>query len=97
MGEAPVRQAPAAHAFGVERPPASHRAVRWLRGSDRTTPKSVDRWVGGTIGLIVWATTLHSPFAFLIVPAGSYVPSWALERFYRARRRRQEERLLPPS
>jgi Flp pilus assembly protein TadB len=79
--------------FGEELPSWWQR----LRGQDRATPKRVDRWVGGVAGLLIWAVSLHSPFAFLIVPAAALLPSWVLERHYRARRRREQERILRPA
>jgi hypothetical protein len=93
--ERPGSRQPSAPAdpFGEEPPSWWGR----LRGRDRATPKRVDRWVGGVVGLLLWAATFHSPLAFVIVPVAALVPSWAVERWYRARRRREREQILPPS
>ena len=90
--EPPARSA--ADAFGVERP-AWHRRL-WAR--DAATPKRVGAAVAGVSALIVGfggPLVHHSPIGFVLVALVLLVPGWALERHYRARRRRERERLLP--
>jgi hypothetical protein len=46
---------------------------------------------------VLLGSALHPvPFGFPICAVVSHIPSWMLERWYRARRRREAERILPP-
>jgi hypothetical protein len=89
VGELEPKPVSAADPFGVEPAP-------WYRGRVDAPSRQV-RVVAVTTGLIVWAAQgqIHGFWAkmafFALVVA---VPGWALEAWWRARRRRRSEELL---
>jgi hypothetical protein len=83
----------AAEAFGAE-PPSFWQ--RWFRGSDSAAPRPVARTITFVSGLIVLAVGTHGFAAAVGVALVLGVPGALVERIYRARRRREQEQLLPP-
>jgi hypothetical protein len=84
----------AADAFGVERASFWDRA----RGNESAAPKHATRAVAVVTGvvLLVASADLHTTAAKVGAFIVLAVPGLALERFYKARRRRRQEQLLPP-
>ncbi len=95
MGEAGAEHQ-AADAFGRE-PPSLWR--RWFRGGESAAPKWAAKAVGATTAglLLIASGALHDRAAKLAAFVVLAVPGVALERFFKARRRRERERLLPPA
>jgi hypothetical protein len=93
MGGAGV-ESRAADAFGAERSSVWRR----LRGGDAATPRRVAGIVGFLSALVVWVESeaFHGFAGKLVGLAVLLVPAIAVERSYKARRRRKQERLLPP-
>jgi hypothetical protein len=93
MGGAGVERR-AADAFGVE--PSSF--WRRLRGGNAATPRRVAGTVGSLSALVVWVgSEAFAGFTGkLLGVAVLLVPAIAVERSYKARRRRRQEQLLPP-
>jgi Flp pilus assembly protein TadB len=86
---------PAREAFGVEPEPLRKR----LLAREAAAPKGVVHTVAavsGGLAVLLGGAMNGIPFGFLIAVLVLGVPTWALERHYRARRRREREQLLPP-
>lgn len=91
---APESSQQAADAFGFEPAPWWRRLWR----DDSVAPKRPARTIAVVTGLILLLLTgvVHGAGEKLGVFVLLAVPGFALERFYRARRRRAQEQLLPP-